>query len=605
MGAVTNTRDIPLNKLVLWEGNARKTGASAGIDELAASIAAHGLLNPLTIAHAPKGKYCVIAGQRRLLAMKQLAKAGLMGKADMVSCHMPDDDKDAGELSLAENVVRVAMHPADQFEAWRGLIDKGATVPEIASRFGAAESTVRKRLALARVSPVIFALYRGGEIDLETLQAFTVTDDHALQESVWQGLADWQRGNARAIRDALTEKDVPCGDRRVQFVGLDAYEAQGGAVRRDLFDPKGGGYVQDVALLDAMTREKLDAIAAEVAAEGWAWVEARPVFAWNDRQAFENIEPDEIELPPETQQEAERLQAEYDDLTDSDDEAAASRLAEIERRMDEIAAMRLVWPGEVKASAGAIVYLAHGGVAEVERGLVREEDAAAVQDDGQEDTDEGEAIAKAEAPALSASLVEDLTAQRTAALRIELARSPDVALAAVVHALAASAFYHAPHGALKLSLTTRSLRPSIREHETCPAMLALEAERERLGDILPGDHGDLWEWCLSASRETLLDVLAVAAAHGLDAVETKADANTGGRAQAQALAGALNLDMAQWYRPTAAGYFSRISKAAILEDLKDARGTVAPAWEKMKKGDLAVLAERETAANGWLPGLLR
>ena len=54
------------------------------------------------------------------------------------------------------------MHPADQFEAWRGLIEKGAGVGEIAARFGVAEFDVRKRLALARVSPRIFALYREG-----------------------------------------------------------------------------------------------------------------------------------------------------------------------------------------------------------------------------------------------------------------------------------------------------------------------------------------------------------------------------------------------------------------------------------------------------------
>jgi ECF sigma factor len=124
-----------------------------------------------------KGKYAIVAGQRRYLALRQLVKAGLMDKTAPVSCNVRSDDN-AAELSLAENVVRIAMHPADQFEAWRGLIEKGADIAEIAARFGVAESTVRKRLALARVSPVIFSLYREGEIDLEALQAFTITDDH-------------------------------------------------------------------------------------------------------------------------------------------------------------------------------------------------------------------------------------------------------------------------------------------------------------------------------------------------------------------------------------------------------------------------------------------
>src|SRR5262249_37756924 len=113
----------------------------------------------------------------------KLVGTGAVGQAAPVSCNVRSGD-DSAELSLAENVVRIAMHPADQFDAWRGLTDKGAGVSEIAARFGVAESTVRKRLALARVSPVIFNLYRQGEIELEALQAFTVTGRHRAARPV-------------------------------------------------------------------------------------------------------------------------------------------------------------------------------------------------------------------------------------------------------------------------------------------------------------------------------------------------------------------------------------------------------------------------------------
>ena len=210
------------------------------------------------------------------------------------------------------------------------------------------------------------------------------------------------------------------------------------------------------------------------------------------------------------------------------------------------------------------------------------------------------------APALPASLIEDLTAHRTAALRIELARSPDTALALVVHSLATSAFY--PHGGsvLKAWITKRSLWTAMKDHDSDPAVMALNDERDRIGEVLPGDHAALWEWCLHADRSQLLDVLAVAAAYGIDAVATKQDANRIGCEQGQALSAALNLDMAGWYRPTASGYFSRISKAAILSDLEAARqAPCAPSWEKLKKAELAALAEREVAATGWLPEPLR
>lgn len=600
MNVQSTLKEIPLTKLVVWEGNVRKTGIETGLDELTASIAAHGLLNPLTVTQGAKGKFPVIAGQRRLLALKALAKAGTISKAYPVACVLRDDEGDPAELSLAENVVRVAMHPADQFTAWRGLVEQGHGVPEIAARFGVTESTVRKRLALASVSPVIFALYRDGEMSLEALQAFTLNDDHAMQESVWQSLSEWQKDNPSTIRRALTETDIPCADRRVIFVGLEVYEAAGGAVRRDLFNPKDGGFLQDAALLDRLVAGKLEEAAATVQAEGWLWTEVRPSFNWEDRSSFQSVEAGIVPLSDEVQTEAEALEAEAESL-DGDDDDEEARLRVIQERLDQIDTERHVWTDADKAQAGAVLSLDYGGSLSVERGLIRKGDAVPM---------EAPAIIDAgpapKAPALSAALVEELTAHKTAALRVELARSPAMALALTVHALALSAFYHEPQALLKAGLVTRSLRPSIKDHDACRAVTELEAERSRILDRLPADGDDLLSWCLTALQDDLLDVLAVASAHGLDAVVGKSDANTRGSATARVVAEAMQLDMAQWYRPTAEGYFGRISKAMILADLAEARqAPCAPSWETMKKAELAVVAEREIAALGWLPGPMR
>lgn len=64
-------------------------------------------------------------------------------------------------------------------------------------------------------------------------------------------------------------------DKRAQFVGVDAYEAAGGIVLNDLFQSDDGGWLQDVALLDQLTDDKLKAKAEAIAAEGWKWVDAR------------------------------------------------------------------------------------------------------------------------------------------------------------------------------------------------------------------------------------------------------------------------------------------------------------------------------------------
>jgi ParB family transcriptional regulator, chromosome partitioning protein len=113
---------------------------------------------------------------------------------------------------------------------------------------------VNRRLALARVSPILLAKYREGELNLELLQAFTLTDDHEAQEAVWSQLQPWDR-RAQTIRRMLSSNDIPATDKRLRFIGLPAYEAEGGAVRRDLFaDEEQGTYVTDAATLTRMVK---------------------------------------------------------------------------------------------------------------------------------------------------------------------------------------------------------------------------------------------------------------------------------------------------------------------------------------------------------------
>ena len=115
----------------------------------------------------------------------------------------------AEEVSLAENSVRAAMHPADQVEAFRRLADAGSTAAAIAARFGVSERTVEKRLRLGNAAPVLLEAYRAGEIDLETLMAFAVTTDQARQSAVWETVGQQgYRPGAWQIKRLLTEDRV-------------------------------------------------------------------------------------------------------------------------------------------------------------------------------------------------------------------------------------------------------------------------------------------------------------------------------------------------------------------------------------------------------------
>src|ERR1017187_8283366 len=161
---MTDTTSIPLNKLAAWDGNVRKTaGADTSLAELAASIAPHVLLQSLVVRNGKKGRFAVVAGSRRLQALQQLAESGKIAADYAGPCQIIADDADATEISLAENAVREDIHPADEFEAFRDLGDKGMPAADIAARFGVTEAVVSKRLKLARVSPVILTAYRDGQ----------------------------------------------------------------------------------------------------------------------------------------------------------------------------------------------------------------------------------------------------------------------------------------------------------------------------------------------------------------------------------------------------------------------------------------------------------
>jgi len=609
---------IPLNKLTAWDGNVRKTGAADGIDELAASIASHGLLQSLVVKPAGKSgkrgqkggnKYAVIAGRRRFLALTALAKAGTIERDAPVPCHVVSGEIDPAELSLAENIVRMPMHPADQFEAFRDLIDKGSSVADVAARFYIAESAVSKRLKLGRLSPSVLAAYRAAEIGLEEAQAFALSDDHAAQERVLQSLS--MRGcSPAAIRRALTEGEVPATDKRVRFVGLDAYAAAGGAVRRDLFDDEDGGYVLDEAVLDRLVIEGLSQQADPVRAEGWKWVEVHPDIDHAALSEFSRRWPESAPLPEDEQAELERLSSEYDELVDDDEDGNAERLAQIERRIEELNEQAQSWPALTLAMAGAIISLGYDGCVRIERGLVRKDDERALK---------AAAKASKEAPgprdgveggaAFSASLTGDLTSCKTAALRAALSMQPDVALAAVVHRLALESFYTGAGGfaCLELSVPASTLRKSLAKPDDCKALVQVERDCERTCAGLPANPAQLWEWCLSQSRDALLDLLALCAALTVNAVQGKGDPSGSRRLRhADALARALKLDMSAWFTPGAENYFGRVSRTHILAAVQEATGNApAPAWAKMKKSELAVLAERQITGTGWLPGPVR
>ncbi|MBY0564757.1 MAG: ParB/RepB/Spo0J family partition protein [Hyphomonadaceae bacterium] len=272
---MTDITMIALSKLVESEENVRKTKRRDGINELASSIKAHGLIQSILVRATDAGKFAVVAGGRRLRALRLLAKAGDIEKNTLIPCRVIGTEECAAELSLAENTVRLGMCLADEIVATAARIDQGEGPEAIAARFGLTTQQVARRVRLARVSPRLIAALRKNEIDADQLAALSVVDDHAAQERAFFDAPEWARTPQR-LKAQLLQAHIPETDKLARFVGLDAYQAEEGRVTRDLFAEERDDptlWLTNRDLLLRLAEAKLQPFAEKLRCEGWAWVE--------------------------------------------------------------------------------------------------------------------------------------------------------------------------------------------------------------------------------------------------------------------------------------------------------------------------------------------
>ena len=272
--ALSTSRDIPFNKLVLSQSNVRRIKAGVAIEELAEDIARRTLLQSLTVRPVLDGDgnetgiYEIPAGGRRYRALELLVKRKRLARCAPIPCIVRTDGI-AEEDSLAENVQRAPLHPLDQFRAFMTLREKGQSEEEIAAAFFVSVNVVHQRLRLAAVSAKLLDIYAEDGMTLDQLMAFTVNPDHERQEQAWKALQHSYNKEPFHIRRLLTESAVRASDKRAQFVGTEAYEKCGGTILRDLSAPDDGGWLQEPTLLENLVAEKLEREADSVCAEGW------------------------------------------------------------------------------------------------------------------------------------------------------------------------------------------------------------------------------------------------------------------------------------------------------------------------------------------------
>jgi ParB family chromosome partitioning protein len=623
---------IPLNKLKKSPKNARTTPhTEVEIEALAASIAVKGMLQNLVIEPerdadgGETGHYLVTIGEGRRLAQLLRVKRKEIKKNEPIRCVL-DTEHDAHEISLAENVIRTNMHPADQFEAFKQLAEeRGMNAEDIAARFGVTPHVVRQRLRLGAVSPKLMQVYRGGGLTLEQLMAFGLTENHARQERVFESLS--YNKAPSTIRRMLTDTHVSARDRRVVFVGATAYEEAGGVIIRDLFSEDYGGYFEDAALLDRLVIAKLETTANEVVNEGWKWTQAHIDFP--HAHGMRRIYPHPVPLLPEDQERLDAVQAEFDALSAQYESAEElpddldAKFGELEAEIERLSERQHAYDSDDVACCGVFVVLSHDGTVRVERGFVRPEDekpsepkrgASVFGDGGAITGDPSGPLSEAEdgetddESPLSDLLVRDLTAHRTLGLRIALGENPDVALLAVTHALAAQSFYDGYDVGSCLSL--KSEPPPLAGHadgiEDTQAAKALADRHATWARQAPKNVADLWGFIVSLDPDSRMALFAHCVALTVFAVRVPWDKTPRAWAIADAIAQMVALDMTAFWTPTVRSYLGRVSKARILEAVRDAvSDEAAEQMEDMKKQPMAEAAEQLLVGTGWLPPLLR
>lgn len=550
--------------------NVRTSANKEEIEQLMHSILYHKrLLQPLVVAPVG-GRYSVGAGNRRLKALQLARKKGLIPKGYQVWVRFARKDE-LHEISLTENIMRVALHPVDEFEAFDRQARDGSSVAAIADRYGLTERQVRQRLALGKLAPEIRSAWRKGKIGQAQAEIFTLSDDHDLQRRAFKESvqANGYFSEYRA-KEILRATRPAAESREFEFIGREAYLAAGGRLTENLF--KDEALVEDPQILAALCTAKLDAICrALVDEEGWSWAgtdQNKHIFGTLDIIPFAT--PDEKAL-----------------LTGKNKHGHDAWHAK-RQVIERVSAMP-----EARARSGVLIWIDHDGTVAMStlrlKPSAADNDATEVDDglsirsfagNAEDDDDEEPTVAEPEIEhGLSKAMVERLSEQQGQAVAQCLVQDVDLALATTVAALTASYWGN-------------------------PFKLRLEGSPARKPDHIDTAFTERLAACVQMDRHALLTELARAIGGALNITSTACSFDQKLAGARDELIGAMDTDafqqaMLDAFNPEE--FFTqapgKIAKAAAIE----ARGEAIAG----KKDELATAAATIARETGWLPAPLR
>jgi ParB family transcriptional regulator, chromosome partitioning protein len=607
---------VPLAQLIRSPLNVRDSHLSENeLDELGASILAHGLIQNLVVHEMPKrgkhSRYGVCAGGNRLDALNRLAKLGKVDRTYSVRCCLTDSAK-ALRISLSENIHRRDLHPVEQYFAFQRLIDAGESIDDVAAAFGMSTHMVMRRLTLAKVSPALLSQCRAGAIKVSQLQALALLPTHEEQETVWASAPSYRR-TAENLRASIVQQKIDASTHPLAlFVGVDAYRAAGGKLEGDLFsDHANAGFILDAELLDSLARERFVSTVDALTQEGWGWVTATTVIDGVNvhqyrRAAFTTRQP--------TSEESQRLTALADQQTallekieteglDEWDDQFQEQFDDIECERHAINDLRKTYSAKIKASAGAVVFVDSEGELQTVVGLIRAEDMNAANNAVVSDGEGAPKPLKKSGP--SETLCRRLSAHRTVALQAALVAKPNVALALVAARLAAPVFFAGEFGIaplINISTTQTRLDGYADDLDANLSHTALKEHYKAWAAHLPKKSKALMPWLLEQSPEEINRLIAFCTAHTLNAVQM----NDTTQLNIDVLVSLLDVDMADHWKPTPASYLNHVPKSAIIDAVREAISAKATQpLLNLKKDALIAEADKLLMPTRWLPRILR
>jgi ParB family chromosome partitioning protein len=592
--AVSNLQLCTLSACVVAPENAR-FASQADVAALEASIEVEGLLDPL---HGYKrGKAVMIwDGGRRLRALQALDVTDRL-PLDIKTAGVPvivSDRATARRRSLV-TFVREALHPAQEFRAYKALFDTGQDPGSIAASLGIDARRVAQLLKLSNLAPDILAAFEAGDFSLDVAEAFTLTDDAEKQLAALAACTGWI--NAGRIRQLLRTGTFTARDRLARFVGREAYAAAGGGFVWDLFTTDRDGELwNNSGLVERLAAAKLAAAVESIRAEGWAWVTVIEPhdYAWSI--GYERIAIPPVDLGHDDQ-------VSYDDavsrLEDPDTEPFAydQASATIERLTAKMESGEI---GEAqRAMAGVFVQVDGGGELSIRRGYVR-------------------AAAKVEVDARKAAVAADpasfgwghtghwhMTHVATAAVRHAVFKDPAAAYDILVASLAWHIVGGSPGSTPALKLEPRGINPvAIPTDARVSGEGDWQEARAAWRDRLPAaTFTECFEFVVALPPQDKAQLLALGVSLAFDAVELRFDQRRPGAwEQLGIFARHAGLAMTQAWTPDAT-FLRKGSKDALLSALTETGG--ADAYAKAKKNELVAALVSRTQQRSWLPKLLQ